>query len=779
MPERPDGPSTRDGVRCTHPMHGSHVLRLLPVSLLLACVPVSAAGQPDQSRPAITIPYVDRAPTLEDFLDMRPAPDLDGRMARVSGFTQQRPSDGQPSTQRTDVYLGYDQRHLYVVFVAFDSEPDKVRAQLARRENISDQDDWVEVALDTFGDQRRGYLFDTNPLGVQWDALWSEADGEDASFDAVWESRGQLTDQGYVVWMAIPFKSLRFPAAASQTWGLIFTRWISRVPEKSTWPHVSSRVQGRMNQAGVLTGLANISPGRNAQVIPYGVFRSFRALDELDPDAPEFVTDRADYDGGADAKVVVRDSFVIDLTLNPDFSQVESDEPQVTVNQRFEVFFPEKRPFFIENASFFQTPINLLFTRRIADPQVGVRLTGKLGDYSIGALLADDQAPGKSVLPSNPLADERAWFGVVRVNRDILDQSTVGAIYTHRGFAGGSNRVAGVDSRLKLGRNWVASLQAVASDTTRRDGSSSSGAAYDVGLSRSGRQFEYAFEINDRSPGFRTEPGFVRRVDIRQIQQEVSYRWRPEGRVLVAWGPGADTTAIYDHGGTRLDVSQELSVELEFAGQTRLELVTDWGRERLRPRDFPGLTEARDFSRTGHQVEFASNYYPWLGVGLAATWGTVVNVVPPPGALPAEAGEAGLFLSVTFRPNTQLRIDNRYIVERLRDRATDARLYTNHIARSRWSWQFTRALSARVILDYERVDANPRATRLETTENLNTDFLVTYLVNPWTALYVGYNSNWQNIDIVPTSVGSRLIRTDALVHDTRGLFVKYSHLFRF
>ena len=151
--------------------------------------------------------------------------------------------------------------------------------------------------------------------------------------------------------------------------------------------HCSSRIEGRLNQAATLRGLVNISPGRNIQLIPFGAFRSFRSLDTRDEDRPQFVRDRADFDGGLDAKLVFKDSLVVDVAVNPDFSQVESDEPQVTVNQRFEVFFPEKRPFFLENASFFETPINLLFTRRIADPQFGVRLTGKLGPYALGAFL--------------------------------------------------------------------------------------------------------------------------------------------------------------------------------------------------------------------------------------------------------------------------------------------------------------------------------------------------------------------------------------------------------
>jgi hypothetical protein len=748
-------------------------------AMLVVAVFSCEAQEPQVRRLGVSIPRVARPPALEDFLEMRPSAALEGKLAKVEGFVQQTPSDGKPSTQHTEVYLGYDEKHLYFVFVAFDDESGKVRARMSRRENISDQDDWVEVALDTFHDQRRAFLFDCNPLGVQWDALFSEARGEDSSFDTVWSSRGKVTTEGYVVWMAIPFKSLRFTPQAAQTWGLVFTRWIPRVPEKSTWPHVSSRIQGRMNQAGTLEGLENISPGRNIQLIPYGTYRAFRALDERDPNAPRFAGKRAEFDGGLDAKLVLKDSLVLDVALNPDFSQVESDAPQVTVNQRFEVFFPEKRPFFVENASFFQTPINLLFTRRIADPQFGVRLTGKVGKYSIGALFADDQAPGKGVLPGDPLRDTRARFGVVRVNRDIFRGSTIGFIFTDREFEQSYSRVFGVDARFKLGENWVATFQGVTSDTKRLDGTRLAGPAYDFELRRSGRQFDYEFGYSDRSRGFRTDSGFLRRADIRQYRQEIGYRWRPEGKFLIAWGPDMETEAVYDHSGTRLDLAQFFSLEWELVGQTEVGLIYGATRERLRPQDFPGLPAARDFSAAARGFWFRSDYFRWVSFGGEFFWGRAINVEPPAGQEPVLADGTGGELRLSLSPATALRIDNTYLFGRLLDRSTRSSIYNNHIIRSKWNYQFSRELSARVIFQYEAVLANPAFTSLETTKNFNADFLLTYLVNPWTALYLGYNSNLQNINIVPTPTGSEVVRTNRFINDARGLFVKCSYLFRF
>ncbi len=185
----------------------------------------------------------------------------------------------------------------------------------------------------------------------------------------------------------------------------------------------------------------------------------------------------------------MHDSFVLDATINPDFSQVESDQPQVTVNQRFAVFFPEKRPFFLENSNYFTSPINLVFTRNIGHPEFGLRLTGKSGPWAVGVLASDDRAPGEALPPTDPHAGDRATFTIARVSRDIFQQSTVGATYTDREFGGGYNRVGGLDANLKLNPNWRLQGQAVTSSTVDVvAGVRSAGPGYKIDLERNGRQ---------------------------------------------------------------------------------------------------------------------------------------------------------------------------------------------------------------------------------------------------------------------------------------------------
>ena len=246
-------------------------------SVIGTCYPESAsfAGCARLAPPALTIPRLSRAPALEDFLSMKPEGEIALQMAKVTGFVQRNPHDGEKVSEETAAYLGYDQKNLYVVFVCFD-DPKKVRARMSPREDIAD-DDEVAVMFDTFHDRRRAYEFQTTPLGVQWDAIYTEASRDetggnwDTSWDTVWDSRGKVTSRGFVVWMAIPFKSLRFPATKQQEWGIILYRGIVRKNEDSFWPEISSRVQGRLGQAATLYGLEGISPGRDIELIPYGI----------------------------------------------------------------------------------------------------------------------------------------------------------------------------------------------------------------------------------------------------------------------------------------------------------------------------------------------------------------------------------------------------------------------------------------------------------------------------------------------------------------------------
>jgi uncharacterized protein DUF5916/cellulose/xylan binding protein with CBM9 domain len=762
--------------------------RLVPalaIGLVLALPPpLFGAG------PTIQIPRTDVSPTLADFEDMQPSARIAGHMLKVTGFIVREPADGTQPSQDTDVYLAYDQHNLYAVFVAWDTEPEKIRARMTRREDIF-SDDSVEIMVDTFHDARRAYAFTTNPFGIQWDALWTEGSignggagdfsGFDPSFDTVWHSEGHLTGRGYIVLMAIPFKSLRFPSNDQQEWGIILNRSIPRTNENIFWPRISNRISGRFNQAATATGLEHISPTRNVQLIPYGLFRSFRDIDQRDPNNPFFESRTFKPDVGIDTKFILHDRFVLDGTVNPDFSQVESDQPQITVNQRFEVFFPEKRPFFLENSNYFTTPINLVFTRRIAHPEFGLRLTGKAGPWAVGVLATDDRAPGEAVPPGDPHSGDHATFTIARVSRDILNQSTVGAIFTDREFGGGYNRVGGVDANIKLDQNWRVQAAAVTSSTLNVDGSHSAGPGYKIDLERSGRQLNLQSIYEDFSPGFVTETGFVNRVDIRQENLNGSYFFRPEGKFLISWGPTLQQFSIWDHSGTGLDNFALPGLRVDFTRGTWVNFHPfGYDGVFLRPQDFAGLTSVKSYPQPFWGIEGATSWFKQFDFSWFFVSGAGVNYNPAAGRIPVIGHEDSGNFTLTLHASGRLRIDNNYLIEHIRERDTRLTAVTNHIFRSKWNYQFTKELSARVILQYNAVLSNPLLSSLSPTKNFNADFLITYLVHPGTAVYVGYNSNLQNLDrrLIPTPTGLLTTRDD-FINDGRQFFVKVSYLFRF
>jgi len=763
-------------------------LRRWAAALLMSC----SAATAHAAGPSVTIPRVSAPPTLAEFQDMQPRDRVEREMLKISGFIAREPSDGAQPTQETVVYLGYDSRNLYAVFICWDTEPEKIRAHMARREDIL-SDDSVEIMLDTFHDARRGYAFSANPFGIQWDALWTEGvsassqgaapsdvRGFDSSFDTVWHSEGHLTAEGYVVLIAIPFKSLRFSAAEQQEWGIILNRTIPRTNENLFWPRISNRIQGRFNQAATMRGLEGISPSRNMQFIPYSAFRGFRDINNRDPNNPFFEQRRLKADIGLDSKFILRDKFVLDGTVNPDFSQVESDQPQITVNQRFEVFFPEKRPFFMENSNYFTTPINLVFTRRIGHPEFGLRLTGKSGPWAAGLLASDDRAPGEALPQSDPNSSDRATFTVARVSHDILDQSSIGAIFTDREFASGFNRVGGVDANLKLNQNWRLQGQAVTSSTLHVDGTRSAGPGYEADLERSGRQFNLQSIYLDFSPGFNTEAGFVNRVDIREQKINASYFFRPEGKFLISYGPTLQELTVFDHRGTALGLYANPGLRVDFTRGTYVNFHPfNFGETWLRPQDYSGLTRVTPYPQPGWNMEGATSWFKQFDLTWTLGVGRGVNFNPAAGRIPVLADEDQANVTLTFHASRRLRIQNDYLLEHLRERTTHLTAVTNHIVRSKWNWQFNKELSARVILQYASVLSNPAVGSLSPTKNFNADFLITYLVHPGTAIYVGYNSNLQNLDprLVPTPTGL-LTTPDEFINDKRQFFVKVSYLFR-
>ena len=734
--------------------------RLSGILILIAVLDLPC-GVAQERGSAFRIARVSESPKLQE---------LASAAAREAGgwvkdFRQYNPGDGNPASLETTVFLAYDDSNLYVVFVCKD-EPGRVRARMAKREAI-EGDDSVTVYLDTFFDRQHAYMFSANPLGVQADGMIAEGQEDDLSFDTLWHSQGRLTPDGYVVLMAIPFKSLRFPARAAQTWGLALGRVIPRKNEFSTWPYISSQREGFVHQFATLEGLSAISPGRNLQFIPYGIFTDARFLDTRS--GPEF---RKEYDGraGLDAKIVLRDALALDVALNPDFSHVESDEPQVTINQRFEVFFPEKRPFFIENAAYFRTPVNLFFSRRIADPRFGARLTGKVRRWAIAGLAMDDRAEDARGAQADTIRGRSAGVGVLRLRREFGEQSGIGLLATSRDFAGGANRVVSLDSRLKLSPNWVFTGQLAHSSTRQFDGARSSGPAYFAELEHIGRHFIHSGACADYSPRFFTELGFIPRVDIRETSHHASYRWRRESGLLLSFGPSALALANWDRRGRLQDWVHESEFAAEFAGQTELSIKRSESFE---------LFEEAGFRKHSTSLWFRTDWLDWLGLSAQYRLGTNANFFPASGP-PFLADSADGQFKVALRPGRRVLLEQFYTYSRLRTRGPrPSGIFTNHILRSKLNLQLTHRLSLRTILDYDALLPNQSLVALERDKRLGADALLTYLVNPGTALHVGYTDKYGNVALSPDDPQTLRHIGSPTTSTGRQFFVKLSYLFRY
>jgi len=734
-------------------------------SLVLA-VPAGA-----QTSPAtITVPRFPRAPALEYF-EGQDGHATDSSLAAeraaaglgvtVDDFRQRQPGDGTPVTHATTAYLSYDDANLYVVFVCRD-DPAKVRARVARREEIA-ADDQVVLYLDTFRDRERAYFFMANPLGVQLDGILTEGQDDDVSWDAVWQSDGRFTPDGYLVRMTIPFRSLRFPRAPVQTWGVALGRVIRRGNEESYWPFITKRVKGFVAQFGGLQGLESISPARNIQLNPYGTLARARVLDKH---AAALVTE-GDQRGGLDAKIVLRDALTLDGTVNPDFSQVETDDPQVTVNQRFEVFFPEKRPFFIENAGYFQTPVNLFFSRRIVDPGGGVRLTGKAGRWSLGGIAINDREPGRVPAP-DPLAGSRADVGALRVQHELGEESTIGALVTDRELEGNYARAVSLDTRLKLGRTWAATGQVMRSDM-REDTTESAGSGVLIDLERDGRALDYSGTFLALDPSFAAPLGFVERTGIRQTEHKWKYRVRPGGKAVLSYGPEVKVFYVWAPDGRQLDRELKAQFLVELVGQTELSVKRVELFERFENTPFrPFKTEAT----------FSTEWLKWLALAVTYGWGGDVNHDPASGLAPFFGRATEAELQLTVRPTPGLRVDQAAIESRL-DTWSGARVFTERQFRTKINYQFSRFLSLRAIVDYKAEFGDTTLADIEDKRKWGADVLLTYLVNPGTACYVGYTDRYENLAIAAGSPPSLFRSRSPDLSVARQVFVKLSYLWRF
>ena len=755
--------------------------------------PATTSSEPPKAQPSISyrVPLIAEGLRLSDFAGMEPRPELKGKLLKISGFIQNSPHDGEPATEKTEVWLGYTRRAIYFVFICRDHHINQLRGHLARRENILN-DDNVSVLLDPFQDHRKGVLFTVNPAGVQADAAWDEINGQDYSYDQVWDSDGQVMRDGWMALIAIPFRSLRFRPNGSD-WGVVFGRNFPRNSETDFWPRVATSISGVLSQEATLRGIVGVTGSHNVQINPYALGQNERTLETLDPLNPSFSSRHLEGTAGGEVKAILKDSIVFDATINPDFSDIESDQPQFTVNQRYPVYFPELRPFFLENANYFATPITLVYTRNIVHPEYGGRVTGKIRHTNLGLFAIDDREPGQTVAPGDPLYNQRATIAVGRFSQDLGKGSSIGAIYTDEEWGQGWNRIGGIDFTARMTDHWTALGQMVESSTKGNVDSGApptyaAGPASTFQISRSGHAFNLYSNYVDYSIGFQSQVGFIQSSNFRNGFTHATYQWFPKHWLIQSYGLETSQNIAFDHLGNRVFHYSSFDPFILLPRKIVIAPIGGQNSDTLLPQNYPLLTQNRNFTENLGGFVCRGAPFPQFSFNINAFRSGNVNYNPAAGHAPSLMNQETAQVLLTLQPIRQLTADNTYLLDRDRSVADGALVYENQVFRTKVNYQFTRAISARMIVEYDSTLANPAETSLLRTKQVGTEALFTWLPHPGTAIYIGYNNDLQNLD---RSLCNRLPggacdpnntvapRAPQFLNDGRQIFIKASYLFRF
>jgi hypothetical protein len=752
----------------------------LALALVVLCSPLPLAGQSAQSlespaspralrrteefgllpdRPRVTPARVDRPPRIDGVLD----DEAWQVAAHITEFTQQAPLDGAPATEETDVYVAYDSDNLYFGFHVHYEDPSIMRANRVERDRAM-RDDLVTIYLDTFLDQQRGYDFDVNGYGVQGDGVMTaggrggRGGGQaippaDRTWDALFQTGAQIVFDGYVAEMAIPFKSLRYPkpeAGEPHRWGFQIVREIkSKDEENQVWSPMSRNETSFFAQMGLIEGMTDLSTSRNLEIMPTVTAIQYG---DIDPTRPAFVNHSADPDAGVNVKYGITSNLTADFTVNPDFSQIESDRQQIEVNQRYPIFFPELRPFFLEGQEIFNVsgPVNFIHTRTIVDPRVGAKLSGKVGKTTLGLLYADDAAPGHVDDVSDPAYGQYAHVFVGRVRYDLYPESSIGILATDREFLNSHSRLGGIDSQFRLGTNYRLNATVMATDRVDTDGVHLSGPLFDVGFRKDGRNFSYSIGHFEIHPDFGTDVGFVRRTDVRQTSLDTGYRWWPEG-TITNWGPRFSYSRNYDFDGVLQDEQIGMNTNVQFAQNINVQGGLDRDMER-----YGGI----NFWKWRYSFGGNLNTSRRISVNLFFNNGDQIRYIDDPYL----GRNRQINMGITLRPLSRLQSNISLNTSRFVDPRDDSEIFNVKVLRLQTTYQFTDRLVLRNITEYNNQD-----------ETIAVNLLGTYRVNSGTVFYIGYDDHYQQAgaieDLAVPLTGYR--------PTNRAFFTKLQYLFRY
>lgn len=780
-------------------------LPALALLTILAQTPAPAFdGRANQTQ--VAIPRLEEAVDVDGMLDEP----VWSRASRLSGFSQYTPVDGRAAEHHTEVLVWYSPTAIHFGIRAH-AEPGSIRATLAQRDRI-ESDDAIEIYLGTFHDGRQALLFGVNPFGVQFDGTLTEGvrgatggggfggmaggrEAADLSQDFVFDSKGRLTDYGYEVEIRVPFKTLRYQPAETQSWSLHVLRRVQSTGHEDSWAPAARSASSFLAQSGTLTGLTGLRSGLVLDLTPVVTARADGSRDAAG--AWGYDTSRPDF--GGNVRWGVTPNLTLNATVNPDFSQVEADATQFQFDPRQAVFFQEKRPFFLDGIEQFTTPNNLIYTRAIAAPLGALKLTGRMRGTSVGVLTALDDDAASTGGESRPI------FAIARVQRDLPGNARVAMIYTDRTEDGRSNRVAGFDTRVPFGGIYTIDGQLALSRDAHGDAGAVVAPLWQASIARAGRRYSFRYQTRAIDDDFRTRAGFISRAGVANIHltNQLAF-YGPKGGLFERYTADLVLEGVWrfdDFVNGRRDQDRKLHVNhnLLFRGGWRAgfsTLVESFGYDPALYRDYRLVRTAGDGT---------VSYLPFTGTPRLPNLDWIVTAGTPrvkglQGNIFVLWGRdenyfewaSGDILWITgaaqWRPTEQLRADLNVNVTAVNRPADGSLVNGRYVTRTRLEYQLTRAMSVRWVGEYTEekqsdlrddsrtglplaiagASGDPRVMQAFRRRIFRADALVSWLPTPGTVFFAGYGS---------TEAGDAL-QPKTLVRQRDGFFMKLSYLFR-
>lgn len=762
-----------------------------------AATPLPTVFSGRQGQLKVTPPRIEAAVVIDGTLDEPTWRDA----AMLTGFTRYFPNDGEPAADSTEVLIWYSPTALHVGIRAFEPHGD-VRATLADRDRIG-SDDRIELLLGTLNDGRQALVFEVNPFGIQADGSVVETgrseragrEAPDLSQDFVWQSKGRLVEGGFEVELRIPFKSIRYQAAEIQSWSFNVVRIIQHSGYEDSWAPAKRSSATFIGQSGTLTDLAELKRGLVVDLNPVvtqraaGVPGIGSAGWNYDVGRPEL---------GGNVRWGVTNNLTANGTINPDFSQVEADQGQVVFDPRQALFFAERRPFFLDGAELFSAPNQLVYTRRITQPEAAVKLTGAALGFNVGFLSAVDDTRASRLGTENPV------YNILRLQRDVGAQSRIGLVYTDRIEGGDFNRVGAVDARLVFAKVWALQAQAAGS-VTRRDGARVTAPLWDVQLNRTSRTWRSRNSFRGISRNFSAQSGFIGRAGIVQAVSNNTYTFYGKpGALVETYTPGVRLDGLWQYekftgGRPWQDWKIHLNQNARLKGGWNVGLsafIESFGYDSLLYRNY--FTEQSNSAGGLDTVPYTGtprlpNFDVFLSVGTpefsSFSFGGTFIYGKDENFFEWSSATIGVMdVGMTVRPTDKLRLNLTYVGQYYWRKSDGTRVAVSHIPRVKLEYQAARFAFLRVVSQYVfsdvddlRDDSRTEAPILirsgsgfrravaERDQSLRTDVLFSLQPNPGTVFFVGYGQSLEAPDA---------LRDPTLRRTNDGFFTKVSYLFR-